>query len=168
MFLVIVDSYLKWVEVFPVSNSASQTTINCLRTCFATYGLPQICVSDNRSCFTSEEFERFMKKNSILYIKSAPYHRATNRCTERLVRTFKNTFRKIERSGSLNEKLNTFLFTYRITPQSTTGISPAELLMYRKCDSKLSITLKPGAELSKNAFLPNVAGQFKEGDEVWI
>ena len=75
MFLVIVDSYLKWVEVFPVSNSTSQTTINCLRTCFATYGLPQSCVSDNRSFFTSEEFESFMKKNSILHIKSAPYHR---------------------------------------------------------------------------------------------
>ena len=29
MFLVIVDSYSKWVEVFPVSNSASQTTIDC-------------------------------------------------------------------------------------------------------------------------------------------
>ena len=30
-------------------------------------------------------------------------------------------------SGSSNEKLNTLLFTYRITPQSTTGVSPAEL-----------------------------------------
>ena len=28
--------------------------------------------------------------------------------------------------------------------------------------------MKPGAELSKHAFLPNVARQFKEGDEVWI
>ena len=29
MFLVIVDSYSKWVEVFPVSNSTSQTTTDC-------------------------------------------------------------------------------------------------------------------------------------------
>ena len=50
MFLVIVDSCSKWVEVFPVLNSISQTTINCLRTCFATHGLPEICVSDNGSC----------------------------------------------------------------------------------------------------------------------
>ena len=47
MFLVIIDSCSKLVEVFPVSNSNSQTTINCLRTCFATHGLSQICVSDN-------------------------------------------------------------------------------------------------------------------------
>ena len=72
MFLVIVYSYSKYVEVFPVSNSTSQTTINCLKTCFGTHGLPQICVSENGSCFTSEEFERFMKGNGILHIKSAP------------------------------------------------------------------------------------------------
>ena len=28
--------------------------------------------------------------------------------------------------------------------------------------------MKPGEELSKNVFLPNVARQFEEGDEVWI
>ena len=116
MFLVIVDSYSKWVEVFPDSNSTSQTAINCSMTCFATHGLPQIFVSDNGSCFTSEEIERFIKKNGILHIKFAPYHPATNRCAERVARTFKNTFRKMEGSGSLNEKLNTFLFRYRITP----------------------------------------------------
>ena len=82
MFLVIVDLYSKWVEVFPVSNSTSQTTINCLRTCFATHGLPQIYVSYNGSCFASKRFELFMKKNGILCIKSAPYHPTTEGCPE--------------------------------------------------------------------------------------
>ena len=49
----------------------------------------------------------------------------------------------MEGSGSLNEKLNTFLFRYRITPQGTTGISPAEHLMNRTLNSKLNI-IKPG------------------------
>ena len=153
IFLWILDSYSKWDEIFPVSNLTIQTTISCLRTCFANHRLSQICVSDNGSCFTSKEFERFMKKNGILHIKSAPYHLATHGCTERLVRTFKNTFRKMEGSVSLNEKLKTFLFTCRITPQSTTGISPAELLMNKKLNSKLNIR-KPGAQLSKNIFYP--------------
>ena len=107
-----------------------------------------------------------MKKNGTLHIKSAPYHPTTNGCADRLVRTFKNTFRKLEGSGSIYEKIKTVLFTYWITPQSTTGISPAKLLMDRKLNLKLNIT-KQGAELSKNVFLPNVARQFKEGDEVW-
>ena len=69
--------------------------------------------------------------------------------------------------GSLNEILNTFLFTYRITPQSTAGISPAELLMNKKINSKLNI-IELGAELGKNVFLSNVSRQIKKGDEVWI
>ena len=39
--------------------------------------------------------------------------------------------------------------------------------MNRKLNSKLNI-IKPGVELSKNVFLPNVARQFKKRDEVWI
>ena len=63
-----------------------------------------------------------MKKSSILQIKPAPYQPATKGCPERLVRTFKNSFRKMERLGCLNKKLNIFLFTYIIKPQSSTGI----------------------------------------------
>lgn len=121
MFLVIVGSYSKWVEVFSVSNSTSQTIINCLRTCFGTHGLSQIYVSDNGVCFASEEFERFMKKNVMLHIKSPPYHPATNRYAERLrtFRTFKNIFRKIEGSGSFTKDLSVCLCTelhYKVPP----------------------------------------------------
>ena len=80
---------------------------------------------------------------------------------------YKQRIRKMDGSGSLNEKLNTFLFTYRITFQSTTSISPAELLMNRKLNSKLNI-INTRPQLSKSLFLPNVARQFKESDEVWI
>ena len=83
MLLVIVDSYSKWVEIFPVSNSTCRTIINCLRTCFTTHGLPQTGGSDNELYFTSEEFECFMKRNSILHIKSAPYHPPTNGCNSK-------------------------------------------------------------------------------------
>ena len=62
----------------------------------------------------------------------------------------------MERSGSLNEKLNTILFTYIIIPQCSTSISPAELL---KLNSKLNI-IKLGAAQNKSVFLPNVTRQF--------
>ena len=86
-----------------------------------------------------------MKRNSILHIKSAPYHLVTNGWTGRLVRHFRNTFRKMEGSGSLKEKLNVFLFMYRITAQSATVMLPAEPIMNRILNLKLSI-IKPDAE----------------------
>ena len=43
---------------------------------------------------------------------------------------------------SLNDKLARLLFNYRITPHSTTGISPFKLLMDRKLKSRFDL-LKP-------------------------
>ena len=91
MFLIVVDSFSKWLEVIPTANSTSTTTINKLRHLFSIHGLPQIIVSDNGTCFTSDEFRQFMENNGVRHIKSAPYHPATNGLAERAVQTFKRT-----------------------------------------------------------------------------
>lgn len=44
--------------------------------------------------------------------------------------------------GTLDEKSARFLFHYRITPQTTTGISPAELFLGRKLRSRFDL-LRP-------------------------
>ena len=41
--------------------------------------------------------------------------------------------------GDLETKLARFLFDYRITPHSTTGIAPAELLMHRQLKTRLHL-----------------------------
>ena len=41
--------------------------------------------------------------------------------------------------GSLQDRVNSFLLKYRTTPQTTTGISPAELLMGRKLRTHLDL-----------------------------
>ena len=92
---------------------------------FANHGLPEILVSDNGPAFVSKEFEEFAKKNGIRHVKSAPYHPSTNGLVERAVQTFKNSMKK--QSGTLQTRLSRFLFKYRTTPHTTTGISPAEL-----------------------------------------
>ena len=53
------------------------------------------------------------------------------------MKIFKNGMKKMT-EGSLAQKLVRFLFSYRITPQSTTGVSPSELLMNRKLRSVLN------------------------------
>ena len=45
-------------------------------------------------------------------------------------------------TGTIPEKLARFLFWYRLTPHSTTGVPPAELLLGRRPRSKLDL-LKP-------------------------
>ena len=130
MFLVIVDGYSKWLDVHIMKSTTSTATIEKLREVFATHGLPRTVVSDNGPQFTSAEFAEFMVKNGIRHTKVSPYHEASNGQAERGVRIFKEDFEKME-GGSTQSKLSRFLLRYRVTPHSTTGVLPAQLLMKR-------------------------------------
>ena len=86
MFFVLMDAYSKWPEVVELRSATAAKTIKVLRQLFARYGLPEQVVSDNGSQFTSEEFEEFMKRNGIKHMFSAPYHPATNKWLNRVLR----------------------------------------------------------------------------------
>ena len=138
MWLIIIDAHSKWLEIFQMSSTTSTATIQCLRDVFARFGLPERIVTDNAPNLVSTEFSHFLKQNGIKQTTSAPYHPASNGLAERAVKIFKNGMKKMT-EGSLRQKLARFLFSYRITPQSTTGVSPAELLMGRKLRSVLDL-----------------------------
>ena len=144
-FFVVVDSHSKWIETDLV-RSDSKSAIAVLRRLFATHGLPRVLVSDNGTGFTSQEFADFMTENGIKHVFSAPYHPASNRQAEGTVRTMKEAM-KCLKGDDVEKQLCKFLFKYRITPHSTTGTSPAELLVGRRLRSALSL-LKPDLVLS--------------------
>ena len=125
-----VDAHSKWLEAAVVSSTSSQQAIRVLRQVFSCHGLPEVLVSDNGTAFTSTEFQTFVQRNGFRHIRSAPYHPATNGLAERAVQTVKNALRKA--SGDNDTCLSRFLFQYRLAPHSTTGRSPAELLLGRK------------------------------------
>ena len=59
MSFELVDSHSKWAEVMEMSSATSTTTIKALRQSLATYGLPELIVSDNGPQFSSTEFQFF-------------------------------------------------------------------------------------------------------------
>jgi len=75
------------------------------------------------------------------HITSAPYHPATNGLAERAVQIVKKGLKK-EAGGSMVTRLAKVLMAYRTTPQSTTGMSPSELLQGRRMRTRLDL-LKP-------------------------
>ena len=86
MFLIVIDSYSKWLEVIKTNGCTAAVTISKLRQLFSTHGLPDIIVSDNASNFVSTEFFEFLKSNGIRHVTSAPYHPATNGLAENAVK----------------------------------------------------------------------------------
>ena len=139
--LVVVDSFSKWIEVEVVGSTNAESTTAVLRKMFATHGIPRVLVSDNGPGFASDEFNVFLKRNGVKHLYSAPYHPSSNGQAERTVRTFKESLKSMK-EGNIDTKLCRFLFTYRITPQTTTGFSPAELLFGRRLRSALTL-LRP-------------------------
>ena len=139
-FLLLVDAHSKWIEVRPVNNATSTVTVDQLCLIFATHGLPEMLVTDNGTVFTSEEFNRFTKQNGIHHVGLAPYYPASNDLVERAVQTFKDFMKKMK-EGSVEVNVSRFLLQYCTTPHSTTGISPAEMLIGRHLRSRLDLVV---------------------------
>ena len=135
-YLVLVDAHSKWIDVHMMNSITSTKTIEKLRIIFANFGLPRKVVTDNGTSSTSAEFKSFMSDNNIVHITTAPYHPSSNGLAERAVQTFKNGLKRTK-GATIQERIFKFLLTYRITPQTTTGVAPAQLLMGRRPRSRL-------------------------------
>ena len=71
------------------------------------------------------------------HITSAVYKPSTNGLAERMVQTFKSALKTSKESWSV--VLDKFLFKYRLTPHTTTGVSPSELMFKRKLRCRLDL-----------------------------
>ena len=135
MLLILVDAYSKWIEVCAVKSTTSDVAMWCLRSVFARFGLPNTLVSDNGPCFVSAEFETFLERNGIQHVTASPHHPASNGLAERAVQTVKNGLKKMQ-PGPITDRLARLLFSYRTTPHTTTGTTPADLLLGRQLQTR--------------------------------
>ena len=140
--IVIVDAQSKWIKVVKMNSTTATATIQELKTVCARFGIPKSIISGNGPQFTLGEFTEFYHLNGIRHVCVLPFHLSSNGLAEHAVQTFKKGFKKMS-EGSVQDKIAHFLFSYHITLQTTTGTSPAELLMGRILRSRLLHLLKP-------------------------
>ena len=175
MVLITIDAHSKWIEAQLMTSTTTTATVEQLRIIFAQHGIPETMVSDNGPQFASDEFSQFCRMNGIHHVRVAPYHPSSNGLTERAVQTVKHGLRKMK-DGNLQTKLSRFLFSYRITPQSTTGRSPAELLMQRQLRSCLNLVqpclsqkvAKKQEQQKKDHDKRAQSRFFQDGEEVFV
>ena len=109
-----------------MSSTTFLATIQSLHNMFACFGLPEQVITDNVRNFVSEKFKEFL--HGIKHTTSATYRPSTNGLAEHTVQTFKQVLTKLkERIINEHIYLDFCSTTYRITPQSRTETSPAEL-----------------------------------------
>lgn len=161
-YLIVVDSFSKWPEVVQTQRITAHATIRILRGLFARLGMPKILVSDNGTQFTSDHFADYCLLNGIDHIRTAPFHPQSNGQAERFVDTFKRTVKKIrEGKGDIEEALDTFLLTYRSTPNRSLpeNKSPSEVMFGRQIRTCLEL-LRPPAVRKPEPAIPDKQPRF--------
>ena len=73
-YLVIVDSYSKWPEVFKYKHPTATNTIRALNEVFSWLGVPNTMVSDNGTMFTGSEFDVYCDSLAIKHITTPTYN----------------------------------------------------------------------------------------------
>ncbi|CAB4033532.1 PREDICTED: uncharacterized protein K02A2.6-like [Paramuricea clavata] len=133
--MVVIDEYSRFVEVEIVSSTSAAAAIPKLDKIFATHGIPDLLKTDNGPPFTSHAFKVFARELGFKHRKVTPLWPKANAEAERFIRTLGKAIRTARTEQKNWEKeLQKFLRNYRSTPHSSTGKSPAELLMGRQID----------------------------------
>lgn len=191
-YLLIIDSYSKWLEVEKMSNGTDcGKVLKILVEFFARYGLPDVVVSDNGPPFNSITFGNFLERQGIQVMKSPPYNPSSNGQAERLVRTVKDVLKKFLLDEDylhldLEDQLNLFLFNYRNNCLTEDGRFPSENIFSfkpkqlidlfnpkkhykRQMSQQQPLTVNEGLGNNSNANLTvDPINNLMEGEEVWF
>uniref|UniRef100_A0A0K0E080 RNA-directed DNA polymerase n=1 Tax=Strongyloides stercoralis TaxID=6248 RepID=A0A0K0E080_STRER len=135
--LVLIDEYSKIAYAVVTKNQNGPTTRLQLTRCFTTLGFPRILRTDNGPAFISKVVTDYTSSVGIEQQFSSPYNHKSNAIVERFNRTLREIIR-IERSReklqrvkplALHDIIYHFVYTNNHAKHTTTGISPAQLLL---------------------------------------
>lgn len=130
LLLVAYDLHSKWPEVLPVRSITTGMVTNFLFSLFARWGVPDAITTDNGTQFVSADFASFTEERGIKHIRTALCHMQANGGVERFNQTLKNGLRAhLADNLPLTAALQNTLLHYRATPHTTTGSSPALLML---------------------------------------
>ncbi|XP_060558761.1 uncharacterized protein K02A2.6-like [Ruditapes philippinarum] len=126
-FMVLVDAYSRYFEFDLLTSTSSTCILRKLKVHLSRFGICEKLKTDNGTCFTSEQFQNFLKQWNIKHETSSPTHASSNGLSEVYVKIAK---RILQKAKDDNKDPYLPLLEYRNTPLKC-GWSPAQLLMGR-------------------------------------
>ena len=152
--LVLVDSYSKWVELFPLrTQEASEVASVLFKEIISRYGAPRSILSDRGQSFMAKLVKALSELFEIKRYFTSPYHPMTNGLTE-----CKNTYilqaLRAYCKGQQDdwpEILPGIMMAYRSTPATqSTQYSPFFMLYGREMRLPIDTVLQPKDHLPQN------------------
>ena len=136
-YLLTVDRFSNWPDLREATadtpNSGANGLIKSYRELFASFGVPEELSSDGGAEYISNSFQAFLKTWGIKHRLSSAYHPQSNGRAEVSVKAMKRLLRdNIDSNGKLDTNaVMRGILQMRNTPESDSGLSPAQILLGR-------------------------------------
>ena len=145
--LLIVDSFTKWPECFPLkTQEATEVSRILYNEIICRYGAPSAIVTDKAQNFMSTLLTELCKLFQIKKINTTPYHPQTNSACERMNSTIITQLRAMTDKNQQNwpELLPSIMAAYRATPATkSTLFSPSQLVFGKEMSFPVDNELLP-------------------------
>ncbi|GAU40178.1 hypothetical protein TSUD_292830 [Trifolium subterraneum] len=128
--IVAVDYFTKWIEAEPLAKIGASHILRFFkRNVLASFGIPQVVVTDNGTQFTNKKFQEFLATIGTTQHFTSVEHPQTNGQAEAANRVILRGLRRRmgASKGNWTEELHNVMWSYRTTPHSTTGETPFRL-----------------------------------------
>ena len=130
--LVVVDSFSRWAEAYPLVNMTTETVAEAFVLGWvAVFGVPESLHSDQGTQFTSRVFQQMCTMLSMTKTRTTPYHPAGNGLVERVNRTIVSLLRAHVKENEENwdKVLPLVMLAYRSAVHRATGFTPAKMML---------------------------------------
>lgn len=152
--LIIVDSFSKWTEAFPLKSENSKEIAGILyKDIFSRFGAPHSLVSDRGQPFMSKLVSAVNQIFNVSHAFTSSYHPQTNSVAERTNKTIIQCLRTLvdENQENWSTYLPGVLMAFRMTPSATSEFSPYYLVFAKEMNLPLDCSLIPRHDLNRDA-----------------
>ena len=155
-YLLTVDRFSNWPDLRETPahspNAGVAGLTKACRELFATFGVPEQLSSDGGPEYTSKAFKDFLRTWGVQHRLSSAYHPQSNGRAEVTVKAMKRLLRNnVDHNGKLNtDEVTRAMLQLRNTPESDSGLSPAQILLGRTLRD--SLPLKPPIPRGQTVF----------------
>eukprot|EP00794_Sanderia_malayensis_P014624 gene14624-16139_t len=131
--LSVIDYYTKYAEAKALPNQEAETIVRALEEIFARHGMPSVLLTDQGRNFESHLMKSVCQLFGIEKRRTTAYHPQTDGLCEGFNGVLKALLRmKVNcDKNDWDEQLPHALLAYRVSKQSSTGVTPFEMLYGR-------------------------------------
>ena len=133
--LVVTDHFTKFAMAIPTKNQTAKTTAEAFYNNFIIhYGIPTRIHADQGANFESNIIKELCQLTNMEKTRTSIYHPQGNAGPERFNRTLLGMLGTLENDQKADWKryINSLVYAYNCTPQSSTKYSPFEIMFGRK------------------------------------